>query len=51
MSTVTDSEKCGNCGVYRMVNDDGMVEHCPNCGDEEYPFWPESPYPEENANE
>lgn len=30
-----DSEKCGNCGTYRMCHD-GIIEKCPNCGDDEY---------------
>lgn len=29
------SEKCGNCGIWRVVHD-GVVEKCPNCGDDEY---------------
>ena len=30
------SEKCGNCGTSRMVQDNYMVEKCLNCGDDEY---------------
>jgi predicted nucleic acid-binding Zn-ribbon protein len=26
---------CGNCGVFREIKD-GMVEKCPNCGDDEF---------------
>ena len=31
------SEQCGNCGVYREIKD-GIVEKCPNCGDDEWEF-------------
>jgi|GEM_PF-3627437 len=34
------TEKCGNCGIERIVDDEGMVERCGNCGDDEYPYWP-----------
>jgi len=28
------SSPCGNCGVYRMITK-GIMEKCPNCGDDE----------------
>lgn len=33
---VEQSVKCGNCGTYRMIQDNFMVEKCPKCGDDEY---------------
>ena len=27
-------EQCGNCGTYRAVRN-GIIEKCPNCGDDE----------------
>ena len=44
------SEKCGNCGIYREVKD-GIVEQCPNCGDDEYELGENNPYPENGENE
>lgn len=36
------SFKCGNCGTYRMVRDNYIVEKCPYCGDDEYEIGGES---------
>ena len=30
------SVECGNCGIYRVVDDQWYVEECPNCGDDEW---------------
>ena len=35
MTNEFSSRECGNCRVWRQVKD-GIVEKCPNCGDEEY---------------
>ena len=29
---------CGNCGGFREIGDDFIVEKCPECGDDEYEF-------------
>lgn len=44
-----NTEKCGNCGVFRDINDDGVVERCPQCGDDDYPVW--GWYPDEIERE
>lgn len=38
-SKLAMSTECGNCGVFREVGEDGLVETCPNCGDDEYYNW------------
>lgn len=30
------SVSCGNCGTFRTVGQDFIVEKCSNCGDDEY---------------
>lgn len=32
----TKSVECPNCRVYRSVDDDGYVETCKHCGDDEW---------------
>lgn len=29
-------EQCLNCGAWRTVDEEGYVQECPNCGDDEY---------------
>ena len=33
---IVQSVKCGNCGTFRTVGQDFIVEKCSNCGDDEY---------------
>lgn len=36
MDDELDPTQCGNCGEFRTVDDQGYVEECRNCGDDEW---------------